>query len=94
MITGPRRYAAQVSPQIPEKQSTSHACAPFILHTAQTKRRTRGPPAATVRSTCQGMTTTGVPIFTRAYKSITSELCMRMQPKETKRPIEAGSLVP
>src|SRR5580704_14208341 len=39
-------------------------------------------------------TTTGVPTPTRANKSVTSSLSMRMQPCETKWPIEDGWLVP
>ena len=40
------------------------------------------------------ITTTGVPTPTRPNKSVTSSLNMRMQPCETKWPIELGWLVP
>jgi hypothetical protein len=38
--------------------------------------------------------TTRVPTCTRPYRSMMSLLCMRMQPADTKPPIEAGLLVP
>src|SRR5207244_1813099 len=40
------------------------------------------------------VTTTGVPTLTRSNRSRMSWLCMRMQPYETKPPIEPGALVP
>src|SRR5215216_8160283 len=42
----------------------------------------------------QGVTTTGVPTFTRPNRSAISRLCMRMQPYETNLPIDSGRLVP
>ena len=69
------------------------------LTTEDGRQRTdRVPHCALIRrlssGVCLPITTTGVPTPTRANKSVTSSLSMRMQPCETKWPIEDGWLVP